>query len=867
MSSNSKEQAVFQAVESGAFKNAHQLITKLLKKSPQNTYYMSINSYIIYLLGKKDEAIKMAIDIMNSNPNNIKTIKFLHNFFKNSNLIKESNQIFENAVKNFPNNFDLINEWNEINLQELNIRNLQKSSAYLQKINIQKTIKRDLILNSCFNYYLVSNLKDATPFEKNLFPKLGLKLIDSIKPLTTTQELFIQVSLLKQSNQNKEIVHVIDVFKSKSKLDLNLQIIYLNSLSILNENSKLFEFCTNLIINENFDDYDTWIYFYNSSIQLNKLDQFTDLVKKFETKNKNSRNIKLIQIYMLDNDLQNNNNNNFQPYENYLLKFAVKNCCFYDLRSFFNSKSFNQEKIFKFLNQDQYKLLKIEDLLKKNKKPTLNQITWLVNLQKFKAYFNKDKLLSQSNDNEFKEKFLSDNINYYNSSKVLLNEKLETDYFIADEFLFLNLQIYLNNNTNDDKTILSSIVILEYLLESDKHEFHLKLWLVVLYRQLNLFKSAIGIFKTSSIKSMQHDTLDYYIFNKLSSTFPRSNYFLIRDFFKDNSKFYSQENQFDYLNYYLEQSYAKKSFSQIEDMILFVNRLKNSSSRYLALFERFTFNKINKSSINDFKKDLIQLNKKYLEIENTEFFDNRDFTTIWEFGFSEELNNISENLEFFSKRNEKNSSDFIKLNLFKTVLIYNNEKSIGEVNECFKKYETLYEDKIEKLGLTEVEKIGFQVIYLLCKFIIQKDKIYLNQLEEIYSNERIFKMIKESFSKEKHELINWKDNHLLITSIELLNDVNKLLINYDSKISSKFRKNINKLKSCNNDCLKKVKEFKDNLILKQKPENENVLKTYQREIEESELIKELKIEKKFIAKIFDNIREDYHENFVLYKVI
>lgn len=866
MSTSSREQVVFQAIQSGAFKNAHQLITKLLKKSPNNYYYKSINSYVIFLLGRKDEGIKLAIDIMNSKPNDLQAIKFLHSFFRDHNYIKESNLIFENAIKAYPNSYELINEWHDVNLNELNIRNLQKSSVYLQKMRGSREEKRDLILTSCFNYYLVSNLKDASALEKKLFPQLGLKLIDSVKPLTTAQEVFVEVSLLKQLNQDEKIVQVIDGFKTYPKMDLDLQIIYLESLSKSNQNLKLFEYCLELVIKENFDDYDTWIYFFDVSVKLNKLNEFIESVKTFETKNPNSRNVKLIQIHILNDD-SNEQEDNFEPYKNYLLKFGVKNCAFYDIRSFFTSKSFNKEKFFNFLNNDQYTLLKIDDLINKNSKPSLNQITWLVNLQKFKAYFRKTDLLSlNSKDEEFKNKFLNDNIKYYNLSKSLLTEKLDTDYFIGNEFLFLNLQIYLSNKGHDYKSILSSIVILEFLLQTDKHEFHLKLWLIVLYRQLNSFRSAMSIYKSLSIKSMQHDTLDYYIYNNLSLTFPKTNDILIRDFLKDINQVYNQESQFNYLIYYLSIAYSKKSFSKIEDMILFINRLQNSSSRYLALLEELEFNKITKGSMTNFKRDLTEINRTYLEIDTIEFFDNRDFKTIWEYGFSEELDSISENFEFFSKRDQNNSEIFIKLKLIKNVLICNSEKSADDLSECSKKYQNLYEESIGGISLTAMESLSLKIVYLLCQFINEKNKKFLNEIKEIYLNEEILKIVKSGFSKNDNELINWKDNQLLILSIEILNDVNKLLIGTD-KIMNKFKKDINKIKNYNNNCLKNIREFKDDLSSGSKTSNEKVLAKYEQEIEESKLIKELKIERKLVRKIFNNIKEDYNDNFLLYKVV
>ncbi|CCH42762.1 hypothetical protein BN7_2306 [Wickerhamomyces ciferrii] len=577
---SSKENEIFNAIENGTYKHAQQLCAKVLKKNPNDSFYKVLNNYILAQSGKTTEAIELSKPFLEDPPSDLRSLELLVELFNELGLYDESLQVFENAAKKHKT-FDIMKTWFHFGIEQSNVRIIQKASMGM------KNLSRLFKLWAAFSCYLVANLSDATMMEKTLFPKLGLKTIEQCEPLKNEQEIYIKVKLLQQTGGLQQIPDEILKFSKGNKLDLELQIILLDTFNKLEDWENLYKWSHIVLIDYKLDDFNTWKYLIKSLIKLSK--DITKIIDDYQTRN--SKLAKLELNVQLNQDLH-------DSVVEYLKFLGHKACAFPDIKSYFHK--IDSEKLLSWLETQPHSINDDKGLI------------WNVNVMKFKALANPELFKS--------EKFINENIKLWNSSKHLLSSKSKTDYFNGDEFILFIIQSLLSIEFST-KNIILSIIILENTIIKDEHEFHLRLWLIQLYSLINCYTQARYHYNTLKIKNVQHDILDQFIISRLSTQFPNN-----EDLKISYQIYKSNEVETVHFN---KIGFNQGSFNKLEKMIEFQKRLDTSILKNHEILQGLKIGRV----LND--KEIINTYKK-LKI-NDEVSDNRDFHILWNVGIDEEL--------------------------------------------------------------------------------------------------------------------------------------------------------------------------------------------------------------------------------------
>lgn len=663
--SSAKEEEILDAVENGMYRFALQQCQKLIKKSPNSTYYQVLNNYILLESGKSDEALKNCLEIMTKTPNDTKSLFLLNKIFLNLGKEKESQQIFENAARKYPS-FELLTNWFHFGCETGDYRILQKSSISLKNF---RSNQRLFNLWAAFNSYLGTINEDSTKIEQTLFPKLGLKLIDDLKPLKTEQEVFVLVKLLELNNDYNRIIDEIIEFTENDKLDLELQIILLDSLNKVENWEKLFEFSKLILIDYKLDDFNTWKYLIKSGLKLSKNDEILNIINNYN----NTRNS---QLALIEFNLQSGSKAD-DSIKNYLTKFGSKNSTFLDLKNYL--KLIDSNGLLTWLN---------DQPIPENERG----LSWIVNLTKLKVFLDNDLLLN--------EDFVIENIKNFNKFNHLIKKKIKTDFFQGDELLLFIINSLLIKDFSV-KNIILSIIILENAILNDYHEFHLRLWLIQLYTLINCHSQAKVHYEVLKIKQIQHDIFDHYLVSRISSISPNYNEFL-NDLISNYDRI-EAENV-----YFLKVGYNKASFNKLKGILEFQERIDKSSLKNHIILQSLKIGKLTNDKL------IISKNERLLkEINLKNQFDNRDFKIFWDIGINEELrfkSNILSNIP-------TNLSEYNKIQLFLESLT--NGSSIDIKNE------------FNLSTLTDIEKWSFDLILKVVEFL-NNHETDLDQIKKLY---------------------------------------------------------------------------------------------------------------------------------------
>lgn len=615
---SSKEDEVLRAIDNGTFKYAQQLCSKLLKKNPNVSYYKVLNSYTLLNSGKEKEAIDIALNVMEEVPGDLKSLELLNEIFNEVGLTDEAMLVYENAAKKHKS-FDILRTWFHFGCEHANPRIIQKA-AMSMKANSPGS--RMFKLWAAFSSYMVANLPDATPVEKSLFPKLGLKTMEQCEPLKNEQEIYVLVKLLGQTGELEKIPQTILKFSKQNKLDLELQIILLKTFDQLEDWENLFKWSNIVLVDYKLDDFNTWRYLVKSSIKLNK--DITDVIVTY-----NSRNSKLAKIHLqreLNNDIH-------ESVFEYLESLGTKACAFPDIKMYIDN--LNKERFLKWIHNRQTSFNDEKGLI------------WNVNAMKFKALLDRDLFKSES--------FVYENIELWNKTKHLLSKKSKTDYFNGDEFILLIVQSLLSIDFSV-KNLVISIIILENTIVKDEHEFHLRLWLIQLYSLINCHAQAKHHYDTLKIKNIQHDIFDHYIISRLSSVYPNA------EELKNSFSIY-RSNEIETVHF-VKIGFNNGAFNKLESMLEFQQRLNDSIMKKHEILQGLKLGRL----FND--KDIFNKYKRAKLGEKIS--DNRDFKILWDVGIDEELDFKDELLQNIPGVN------YIKINQLQESLVNGQDVTIPE---------------------------------------------------------------------------------------------------------------------------------------------------------------------------------------------
>ncbi|KAK6461967.1 mitochondrial inheritance and actin cytoskeleton organization protein [Scheffersomyces coipomensis] len=758
---------IIELIERGNYALAQSQLSKQIKKFPQRSYYYALNNEILSKKGETDQAIQNNLKLIEKIPNDRQTLQTLWKFFDEHGMEKESNVIFENSIKKYPiNSESIILDWFQMSINKFNLRLFNKIFINLHKSNKDNRIYSFWL---AFSYYLLIENHEALKVsdkELSLFKPLSIKILDdNLKPFKNTQELFVYLKLLSLSDKNDEILTTLEEYKASSvfNFDLDLNLMYLETLNVTENWSKLSQFSEHLLFQDKFDDFDTWKLWIKSNFQLNT--SSTDLISKINSYQiKRNSSIALIHIsktYGLDI---------FQPIASYYTKFNHKLCCFYDLKGYLSEIDTTE-----FISEVDNSTISILE----TSSNSINDLIKLINNQKFWFLLSKDSELTEFNSLNWK---------IYNLYKV--NESIrggEFDNNPLNELLLISIIVDLSNDSSI-KNIVKNIYIINNLLQEDKYNHKLKLWLMKLYSNLNANDLSLEIYQSMNIKMIQHETLSHYIIPLNPSKQHLSDLVNIYRFYLTSDK-EIESNIFE--------GFEKGVFNKLQSFINFGKRLSNSVSR------NFIISNIIKHSIvlgdTSYMNYFTNLLKNTGEaIVQNDMIDNRDFNSEWKFGLLDaDSKHLNQDLLNVPINSQQINPTIIKLNILKYLIMFETK------DEIIQKYLKLYNKFISNYK----PKLAFDV--LLSKInhnILKLFKGHMNAnelnsaLNFIVKNFKLDKM--KSSLVPASSILSWELSHNLTNLIELI-QITSLFLK-----SSKGHKSWQEIKNCLDDVISELKKFK-----------------------------------------------------------
>lgn len=592
MSSTRELRALWDTINSGGYKQAQSKISKELKKSPDNAYYLSLSAYVYLKQEKYTNAAELARKVGQSGPTNGHVLNLLVQIFLEMNLLEDCNVMFEIANRKAPSNVEIVDLWFETMVEIGNIKGLQKSSMAQQKV-VTGDDQRSAALRAALHMYLAH--PTASESEKKLFPMLALRMLEKVKPYKNVQEAYVHALSLKiQPNAADKLVEFLrsDEIKGFSG-SLDLSMLLLDTLRDSKKYQELYDECSSHL--KDISD-ENWIYWTNMNLAakfLSKLDEVREFIKQFPS----SRNscLALIEVFSFQEDYS----SMLDAMKEYFKLYGSKRCTIEDITRFVSVEGFDRDSWCEWL-------LSISDLPQKNR---VAEATWKVNIERFRSMIRKDSV----------DDIVNRNIKSYQAYQDLLADKDSKDYHTAGDFLLVAATTILQNysdNSNEKSTqyaLEKAAILLELAGRNDYHQFYVKLWLIRVYLLMGAFTKAENHYNGLSIKMLQLETLSHSLCTRLSTIFPANSTL------NDTKNIYDQSEDF---SQYLKYGYNQGAYTQIEGFMDLDKKFKNSLNRKLLDIEKIRVSRLSPRAFKTTPSMEDDMSIDALE-------DNRDFTSMW----------------------------------------------------------------------------------------------------------------------------------------------------------------------------------------------------------------------------------------------
>lgn len=682
------------ALDAGNYTLALKLATEECKKKPSSVHTAQRLNILSHL--EPERCLKELDELVSSTPSDPEALKLIVQTYQN--LGKTAPNVFENATRKYGSG-SLILEWNNTCIAQSDYLNFQKSSMLLKKLIGTKTdpssqsVRFRAIASIVIACNSVGELR-LDQSKRKLFAMIGIKLIEesTLKELDAHQ-MFLNVQLLLILGDHKSVVTKLEPFLQKER-DLTLLLIYFDSLKEL-ENWQQLKEETLKYLND-VDDWDTWKLTILSCKKLNQIDYLKTSLSNY----KQGRNLSLVKIEIED-DLS----SKLASIENYLTQYLHKPCCFQDLRLIISNLPYGD--VMKTV-QSQFNL--------NYKAQTVKDLIISVNYIKFKAFLIPD-IMKQSN-------FTEECWKLYNETYHLLQQLPDYDFHYGYELIILIIQsMIIQAETFTTELVIRMIIILEWALKDNKYEFHIKLWLINLYKLIGQSGLAIQHHADMKIKNIQLDTIGIQTLNNISSSslsligflsFNQQEGKLISNLMLETDKFYSQSAKRE-LYPSIMQCLDLEVWEKFGSFLDFQNRINNSLSKFYLTLEQLRISRLkNEEMSNSLLESKIDILKKcYLLSLNEDVSDDVNVDTDFKIN-----NNIDDKTIWDCGTHDQNIND-VKSKLMNTITV-ERVKTLTYVQLLiYEPNSLMYNELIEKLQkaslseFTEIEKWSINTIVSL----------------------------------------------------------------------------------------------------------------------------------------------------------
>ncbi|CAK9438716.1 uncharacterized protein LODBEIA_P29400 [Lodderomyces beijingensis] len=674
---------IIEYIDRGHYHYAQTLLQQKSKRFPQRPLYPILQNKILAKTGHQKAAVEKNLSILQSCPNDIDSIVQLSNFFSELEMEKEANACFENAIKRFPTKAgDLGMIWFENCVETLDVNKLNRIFSHLNKSNKQEA---KYCYWYAFSFYLMVAQNTADDESKSkLFRMFGKKLIEGIQeahPFANCSELYVYTRFLLLEKDYQAIQSILS--EVKFPLDLELQILYLESMRENESWHKLYSHATKLLLDDKFDDYDTWILWINAGKNVGK--DYAELRSKLggggDGGGRNESLVKIELALLFDKDPT-------SEIGEYYDNFNGKMCCYNDLSKYNLSKQMKEQI-----------RSRTKSILASDSKDSKQVIT-LVNNQRLHPTVDNWEIFNAYTD--------------FSSSKSEFDNNPLNELTLVSIITDLSKTDSSKGNSDYYQTIIKNIAIITELLKSDKYNYKLNLWAIKLYSQLNTNNAILPIYKAMKIRMVQHETLGYLLNN--APTSDKSTFNELTNVYR----FYLTSAQ--EMNDTVLTGFDEGVYNKLGSFISFGQRLQNSISLNTNVQQNLQAALIqNDTQFADHFIHHIQKNRKKIVLE--EYTDNRDFTSDWNaINISNELQKAKDDQLLRIPVDDVS----IKMHLLVYLLI--NENDEGETLKLLKAFNKITSSGYRPDPFTSLLwKLYYNIIKIACT------KINANETQSLFN--------------------------------------------------------------------------------------------------------------------------------------
>lgn len=681
----SRDSIIDNAVSCGNYKLASQLVQQKIQQNPNSSYFYALKADILSRQGLKFRALalQLATKLIDSKPRDSESLALLAQVFDrcDSSLDKSP---FEVSTAKYQT-FSFAYEWYNYSVRNCDLPQLQRATMLLAKCSdadqASHMSPRTAELYAATGCLLACKCCQRIPaMKRRIFSMLGLKMVEKAVP-ANAEEVYLQCELLKLAGKDDQCIRILRPFLAKEN-NLQLKIIYLQALAKSEDYDTLFRIARHYLVDLKEDDWNTW------KLLIKASEDDHEKCMKVISAYADTRNKGLALILLSESDPAAKE----KYVREYIDRFGTKKCCYLDLKPFLDPSFASQtDKILEDVYTNRISTVKAV---------TDSDLNLVVNYLAIKLHTHPELLGSAS--------FIDQCIHFYYAASPLLDHLQEFDLSPSADLVIMASQAMLvqGGKVNRTSLLLRTVVILEDALAHNPYEFHLKMWLINLYIQLNLPGRALELFNDLKVKFVQLDTLSPMVTTRITTLGIGDE---VDTLLSDVASFYTK-NASQEVPYMTMNCFQSLTLSKIQGFFEFAIRIRSSFTGYLNTVEQIRScrlyddqRKIDltlKDEVRRFYKTYV---KRGSDVDE-KISDNRDLTTFWDCGIHEKVDGVNSILH---KGNPLVDLDYLALASLLNLLIYDYESVLFP--EYAAEYMKLY-SRIESIPCTDAEKWNFSVL-------------------------------------------------------------------------------------------------------------------------------------------------------------
>lgn len=701
---------ILELIDQGSYNYAQQLVASKIKKFPNKSYYYALQNQILLKSGNLEQSFQENVKLMQKLPNDPQTLSLMYETFQESGHQLEANQVYEQVVKKYPTTSETLGlEWFDKSINKFDLKLWNKIFVNLSKGANTSNSRLYKFWNS-FIYLCLIQGKLCLDGESAVFAKLGLRIVEDLKPFENVQQLFVYISFLAINQQYSQVIDTVN--QTNLNLDLDMMVKYRQILHDSENWQVLHDFTKKILFDQKLDDFISWKLLVESGKQLN-----IPLLELSSYLNQPTRNIMLAKIEL---SLVYTQNNVQECILNYYNCFKHKLCCFNDLKGYLDKIDSN---LFVEIIAKSTK-----DIIESN--PTsLNDLITLINNQKF-TY-----ILAENLD---QMQYMKTNWEIYTLYKD--NQDInggEFDNNPVNELNVISLILDLSTNPSTE-TIIRNIVVINHLLKADQYNHKLRLWLIKLYSNLNTNNLISYNYYKMKIKMLQHESLGHHLINIHPSKDNLTHLINIYQFYLTSDKEIKQS---------LLEGFNNGVFNKLLGFIDLGQRLSHS------IFRKFVVLNIIKFSIilNDLNYISYFINNLSNSNLDDNLSDNRDLTSEWKIGIIDKpIESLNPNQEVFTEVE-------IKIWSLKYLIVYNKDSY-----QYYKEYNRLFSNHKSK---SPFKNLINQIYLNIFKIYIQPNAKDIDSSKKYLMKNLKFDKLRNLLIPEN--ILSWELNYNIGLFVEL----------------------------------------------------------------------------------------------------